>query len=57
MISQWKKDELREQLKGVKKSVDDADKAAKALLIQKVILLLLRSDIILILIYVIMYIV
>lgn len=35
LISQWKKDELRDKLKTLKKSVDDTDKAAKALLIQK----------------------
>ena len=36
MISQWKKDELREKLKKLKKSVDDTDRSRKALIIQKV---------------------
>lgn len=36
VISQWRKDELREKLKSVKKSIDDTDKAAKAALMQKV---------------------
>lgn len=29
MISQWKKDEMRETLKGLKKSMDDLDRSYK----------------------------
>ena len=30
VISQWQKDEMREQLKGLKKTMDDLDRASKA---------------------------
>lgn len=36
LISQWKSNELRDKLKAAKVHLDDADKAAKALLTQKV---------------------
>ena len=36
LISQWKKEKLREQLKAIKKHIDDLDKARKAVVIQKV---------------------
>lgn len=30
MISQWQKDEMRDSLKGLKKIMDDLDRASKA---------------------------
>ena len=35
-VSQWRKDEMRSTLKALKKTVDDADRAAKAKLLQNV---------------------
>ncbi|XP_076470939.1 alanine--tRNA ligase, cytoplasmic-like [Babylonia areolata] len=37
VISYWKKDELRKELKGLKKKVDDIDKARKAAVLNEVI--------------------
>ena len=39
VISQWRKDEMRTKLKTLKKTVDDNDKANKAKLVEKVVLL------------------
>ena len=35
-ISQWRKDLMRSTLKGVKKAVDDSDRARKAAIVRKV---------------------
>ena len=39
VISQWRKDHMRSTLKGVKKALDDSDKARKAGIVRKVICL------------------
>ena len=36
MISAWRKDEMRTQLKMIKKRVDDADKTRKSAMMQQV---------------------
>ena len=36
VICYWKKDELRKELKGLKKKVDDIDKARKAVVLNEV---------------------
>ena len=36
LMQQWKKDELRKRLKGLKKVMDDMDKARKAAIVQSV---------------------
>lgn len=36
VICYWKKDELRKELKGLKKKVDDIDKARKAAVLNEV---------------------
>lgn len=36
VISQWRKDHMRNTLKGVKKSLDDSDRARKAAIVRMV---------------------